>query len=130
MNRPVLKGDALFFELGVRAADHGELGLGVDDVGNGVVAHVAGLAGDDLGDGDTFVLGLVREHRAAHEVADGVDAFDIGPEVLVDDHPACFVERDAGSFEACASGDRAAADRDEHGGRRCFLPFRPWRSRS
>jgi hypothetical protein len=34
---------------------------------------VAVLAGDALGDGDALFLGLVREHRAAHHVADRPD---------------------------------------------------------
>ena len=67
-------------------------GIGVDDVGDDVVVHVAGLAGDDLGDGDAFVLGLVRQHRAGDHVADGVDAGDVGREMRVDDDAAAVVE--------------------------------------
>ena len=41
-------------------------------LGNGVVIHVPGFAGEEFGAGDAFLLGLVREHRAGDDVADGV----------------------------------------------------------
>ena len=74
---------------------------------------MAGFAGDDLGDHDAFLETLVREHRAAHAVADGPDAFDAGPAVFVDDDAAAIVELDAGAFAERARGVGAAADRDE-----------------
>ena len=45
-------------------ADPGDLGGGVDHARDHPVVHVAGLAGDELGDGDALVLGLVGQHRA------------------------------------------------------------------
>jgi len=36
---------------------------------------MARLPGDDLGDGDAFVLGLVSEHRTNNNVADGIRRF-------------------------------------------------------
>ena len=48
------------------------------------MVHDAGEAGDVLGDGDAFVLGLVREHRAGDDVADRTDAGRRGVEVVAD----------------------------------------------
>ena len=59
---------------------------------------MAGLAGDDLGHRHAFVLGLVGQHRAAHDVADGVDARHVGLEMIVDHHAAA-IGRDAGLLE-------------------------------
>ena len=75
---------------------------------------MAGLAGDDLGDRDALVLGLVRQHRPGDHVADGVDAFDAGGEVRVDDDAAALVLLHAGLVEAEAFGVGHAADGDEH----------------
>ena len=74
---------------------------------------MAMLAGEDFGDGDAFVLGLVGEHRAAHDIADRVDARDVGLEMVVD-HDLAALVRDPGGFEAEPLGVRTPADRDEH----------------
>ena len=58
-----------------------------------------GLAGDDLGHRDAFVLGLVRQHRPPHRVADGVDALHSCREVIIDLDPAAVVQLDAGFLE-------------------------------
>ena len=88
-------------------------GIGVDHVRDRVVVHVTGLAGDDLGDRDALVLGLVREHRPGDHVADRVDAGDVGGEMRVGDDAAAL-HRDAELGEAEALGVGHAADRDEH----------------
>ncbi len=75
---------------------------------------MAGLAGEDFGDRDAFVLGLVRQHRAGDDVADGVDAGDVGLEMVIDDDAAALVLLDAERFEAEAFGVGHAADRDQH----------------
>ena len=75
---------------------------------------MAGLAGDDLGDRDAFVLGLVRQHRPGDHVADGVDAGHVGREMRVDDDAAALSLVDAGLFEPEALGVGHAADRDQH----------------
>src|SRR5690606_32257116 len=90
-------------------------GAGVHDGGDGRVIHVAGLAGDDLGDGDALVLGLVREHGAGDDVADGVDALDAGPKAFVGLDAAALVEGDAGALELQALGVGLAADGNENG---------------
>ena len=54
-------------------ADPGDLRRRVDHPRHRVEVDVAVLAGDPLGDRDALLLGLVREHRAAHDVADRPD---------------------------------------------------------
>ena len=74
---------------------------------------MARLAGEHFGERDALVLGLVGEHRPAHDVADRVDARHVGGEMLVDDDlPA--LHRDAERLEAEALRVGAPADRDQH----------------
>ena len=87
--------------------------MGVDDVRDDAVVHVARLTGNDLGDGDAFVLGLVGEHRPGDHVADRVDAGDIGLEMSVDGDAAALVERDARLLQPEPLGVGTAADRDQ-----------------
>ncbi len=75
---------------------------------------MAGLAGDDFGGRDAFVFGLVRQHRARDDVADGVDAGDIGAEMLVDEHPAAIVFLHADRLETKPVGVWHTADSDQH----------------
>ena len=65
-------------------ADPGDLGHGVDDARDHLVIDDADLAGEDLGDRDPLILGLVGEHRPRRDVADRVDAGDRGPEIVID----------------------------------------------
>ncbi len=58
-------------------------------------------------------LGLMRQHRPAHDIADGIDARHIGGEMFVDDDAAAL-RRDAGGFQPQPGDKRTAADRDEH----------------
>ena len=66
-------GDALGLQLLLGLADPGDLRRRVDHPRHRVEVDVAVLAGDALGDRDALLLGLVREHRAAHDVADRPD---------------------------------------------------------
>ena len=75
---------------------------------------MAGLAGQDFGDRDAFLLGLVRQHRPGDDVADRIDAGDVGREMRIDDDPPAIVLLDADGFEAQPLGERHAADRDKH----------------
>ena len=50
----------------------------------------------------------------AIDVADGVDAGDVGAEMRIDDDAAAIVLLHAGGFEAEPFGVRHAADRDQH----------------
>ncbi len=74
---------------------------------------MAVLAGEDFGDRDALVLGLVGEHRPAHDIADRIDARNIGGEMIVDDDAAA-IERDAERLEPQAFRIGPPADRDEH----------------
>ena len=55
---------------------------------------MAGLAREDFGGRNAFILGLVRQHRAFDRVADGIDALHIGGEMAVGLHPPARVEFD------------------------------------
>src|SRR5207237_7068832 len=99
----------------LREADAGNFRHGVDDGRDYVVIHDADLAGEDLGDGNALVLGLVGEHRARRDVADRVDAGDAGLEVMIDFDLAALVEGETGLFKVEAVGVGPAADRDEDG---------------
>src|SRR3546814_232808 len=104
---------AVFLELLLGPADPGDFRLGVDHVGDGVVVDVAGQAGDQLGHGDAFLEALVRQHRAAHAVADRPHAVDAGVAVFVDLDHAALVELHAGAIGQQAAARGAAADRDQ-----------------
>ena len=110
-----MPGDAGGFELLFRLADGGNFRERIDDVRNDVVVHVSGLAGDDLGDSDAFILRLVGEHRAGDHVADGVDAWDIGGVMPIDADAAAIIARDADGIEAEAFGIGHTPDRDQRG---------------
>ena len=49
-------------------------GIGVDDRRDHAVVHMSRLARQALGECHAFVFCLVREHRAADDIADGVDS--------------------------------------------------------
>ena len=53
------------------------------------------LAGDALGHRHAFFLGLVRQHRPAHDVADRPHARQVGAALVVDDDGAALVELQA-----------------------------------
>src|SRR5262249_8232130 len=79
-----------------RVASRLRLGLGQSDRGNlriavrtawdlGLVQRVRLLASNRLDADDALVLCLVREHRRTGDVADGVDAGNVGPAEAIDD---------------------------------------------
>jgi hypothetical protein len=55
----------------------------------------------------------VRQHRARDDVADRVNAGDVGPEHFIHFDPAAVVERNPDLVCANAFGKSAATDRDE-----------------
>ena len=75
---------------------------------------MAGLSGDHLGHRHALVLGLMRQHRAVDDVADGVDVVDAAAEVIVGDHPTRFIEGDAHVLKAETLGQGTSADREQH----------------
>ena len=81
--------------------------------GNDIVVHVPGFARDQFDAGNAFFLGFVREHRARDDVADRVNAGDIGAEHFIHFDPAALVERDADFVRADAFRKSAATDGDE-----------------
>ena len=71
------------------------------------------VAGDDLGDDLGLVRRLVRQHRLAGHVADGVDAGHVGAQLAIGRHEAAL-DLHAQLLEPQALGVRAAADGDQH----------------
>ena len=98
---------------GLVEADRGDLGVGVRHPRDaGLVDRARVEAGDVLGDEDALLEAAVRQLQAGHDVADGVDALDVGAAALVGEHEAA-VHLDALLGVAQAVGGRAAADGDE-----------------
>ena len=81
------------FDLFLGLADPGDLGRRVDDGRDRLVVHLGDVARDQLGDHDAFFHALVREHRAADDVADGPDVRHRRAALLVDLDEAALVER-------------------------------------
>ncbi len=77
-NFPTVYAMTRLLQLLLDLADGRHFGRGIHDARDNVVVHVAGLACNDLRDGYAFVLGLVREHGARDDVADGIDALHAG----------------------------------------------------
>src|SRR6202140_1468633 len=93
-------GDAGGFELLLGFADGGDLRIGVNDVRNDVVVHVAGLAGKDFGNRDAFLLRFVGQHGSGNGIADRINAGDVCAEVRIDDDAAAIVLLHPDAFEA------------------------------
>ena len=74
---------------------------------------MAGLAGDQLGDHDALFHALVRQHRAAHDVAHRPDVGQVAAAVVVDVDAAALVELEADGLAAKPFGVRHAADGDD-----------------
>jgi len=92
--------DSLALEFLLRLSNPSDLGVGVDDRGNGVVVDVSKVAEDHLNDGDTLVFGLVCEHWALDDVSNGADGRNVGGKVIIDDDTSSLVHLDADLFEA------------------------------
>ena len=63
--------------------------------GIGLVVDLAKMAGDEVGDRDALLLALVREHRAAHAVADRPHALDPRAAFVIHLDEAALIELDA-----------------------------------
>src|SRR5581483_1418224 len=107
-------GNAGLLELVLAFADGGDLRIGVDHVRDRVVVHVPGLAGKDFRNGNALVFGLMRQHRARDDIADGPDARDVGRVIMVDNDASALVLLHADAIETKAFGVGHAADGDEH----------------
>src|SRR6187402_2655026 len=94
----------------LRLANPGNFRVGVDHRRNDVVVHVAVFAGDHVTDHHAFILRLVRQHRAAHAVADGIDVLGRRLAVIVHGDEATFVDLHARTFGQQFLRIRTAAD--------------------
>ncbi len=108
-----LVGDARGLQLLFGFPDRRDFGIGVDHRRDGIVIHVARAPGDELGAGDRFVLGLVRQHRAFAHVADRPDARNVGLEMRIRDDAAALVALNADLIETKPVRVRPPADGDE-----------------
>ena len=91
-------------------ADPGDLRGGVDHPGDGIEVDMRLLAGDALGDRHPLLLGLVREHRPAHHVADRPDIGQVAPAVAVDGYEAALIQLEAHGGRVQAFGIGQPAD--------------------
>ena len=80
---------------GLVEPDRGDLGVGVGHARDGgLVDRLRVEPGDVLGDEDALLEAAVGQLQAGDDVADGVDALDVGAAALVGEHEAA-VHRDA-----------------------------------
>ncbi len=78
-----------------------------------VVVDLRHFAGDQVGHRDALFRALVRQHRAAHRVADGPDVGNAGAAFIIDLDKAALVELDAGAVGQQTLGVGPTADRDD-----------------
>src|SRR5690606_34358045 len=102
-----------FLEVLLGLAYPGDLRGGVDDPGDGVHVDVARLPSDGLGHRDPLLGGLVREHRAAHDVPDGIDVRNTGVVVVVDLDVPPVVDAQADRIRVQTRSVRHASDGDD-----------------
>ncbi len=93
----------------------GDLRAAVGAAGDFELVHRVdvGQAGDLLDADDRLVLGLVRQHRRAGDVADGVDARHVGAAIAVDDDGAAL-DLHAERLQAEVLDIALDADRRDH----------------
>ncbi|MGY3082320.1 hypothetical protein ACVWZZ_008728 [Bradyrhizobium sp. LM6.10] len=105
---------ATLLGLGFGEADGGHLRLAIGAARDQVLVHGMRVQALDRLDADhAFMLGLVREHRGTRDVADGIDAGDVGVAVAVD-HDDAAIGFDAELFEAEILDIADDADRRDH----------------
>ena len=85
-------GHAFGLQLLLGLAHPGDFRRRIDNPGNGVQVDPAGLAGDALGHHHALVHALVREHRAAHHVADRIYVGQAGAAMLIHFDKAALVD--------------------------------------
>ena len=103
----------LLARLGLGQPDGGDLGVAVGDARDaGLVDGGGGQAGDLLGHEDALLEAAVGELQPGDDVADGVDAVDVGAAALVGRDEAAL-HRDALLVVAEPVGDGTTPDRDE-----------------
>src|SRR5690606_33753232 len=82
--------------------------------GDGVVVHEPRLAGDDLGHHDALFRALMRQHGAAHHVANGINPGNVGPALLIDVDETALVQQQVGVVGEQVLGVRPAADGNDN----------------
>ena len=87
--------DILGLGFRLQHADARDFGVGVNDTGDDIVIHVTSLAGDDLRRRHAFFFGLVGKHRTRDDVTNGVNAWEVSAEMVVDDNAAALIEFEA-----------------------------------
>src|SRR5206468_706291 len=84
---------------GLREADRGDLRAAIGAAGDQPLVHRMRMEALDRFDADdALVLGLVREHRRARDVADRIDARHVGAAEIVD-HDGAAIGLDPELFE-------------------------------
>ncbi len=82
---------------------------------------MAMLAGDAFGNRDALVFGLVREHRAAHDVSDRPHVGKVGPALGIDRDEAALVERESDGASGQTVRVRESPDRHDQAVEGCRL---------
>src|ERR1700679_3267852 len=89
-----LVGPAAGLDLFLGLSDPGDFRGGIDHRGNDLVIHLAEEARDQIGHHHALFLALVREHGAAHHVADRPDIGHAGAAMFIDLDEAPLIEFD------------------------------------
>ena len=106
---------AVFARLSLRQADTGDFRVAVGATGDVVPAHgVRVLARQVLDGDDALVHGLVRQARAAHQVANSVDGGDVGLEEVVHRDHVAAPHLDAQRLQPQALGVADVARAQQH----------------
>src|SRR5215216_3503493 len=106
--------DSRLLQLLFRFAHRRHFRRGIDDRGYDIVIHMPRLAGQKFGKGDALILALMRQHRAANDIADRINTLRTRLEALIDRDPALLVAPDPRLVEAQAVRIRNTADRHQH----------------
>merc|ERR1719180_265905 len=93
-------GNSVGLQLLLILANPGHLGVGVDHARHAVVVDVNRTPNHSFAADNCLVLGLVREHGALDDVADGVDVGVDGLEAGVDGYPASVVPLDTNILQS------------------------------
>ena len=90
-----------------------DLRIGVNHPRNGVEVDMPMLASNALSHGNALFLGLVRQHRAAHHIANRPDVGQVGFAVSVGHNRAALVQLQSDSFRGKPNRVGNAANRDD-----------------
>src|SRR5690606_191835 len=107
-------GDAPRLRFRFRQADPCDFRIGVRDRRNDPRVERTLLAVRDLGRELAFVRRLVRQHRGAGDVADGVYVRHVGAHLSIDGNEAALVDQHSGGLGADALAVGRAAYGDQH----------------